>query len=70
MATTAELLQEAKDAYHRLSIGEAVVEVRDASGETIRYAQIRAPSLLAYIRTLDPAFMRETSSCRPLRFVG
>ena len=69
MATTAEMLAEAKDAYHRLMLGESVVEVRDQSGESIRYQAATASRLLSYIRTMDPTFLLPCAS-GPMRFVG
>jgi hypothetical protein len=69
MATTAELLAQAKEAYHRLMLGESVVEVRDQSGESIRYQAATASRLLAYIRTMDPTFGL-TCGGAPMRFVG
>ena len=70
MATTAELLAQAKEAYHRLMLGESVVEVRDQSGESIRYQAATASRLLAYIRTMDPTFGFPCAGSGPLRFVG
>lgn len=68
MATQEELLTEAKDAYHRLMLGESVVEVRDQSGESIRYQAASAGRLLAYIRQMDPCYLLNTGG--PMRFVG
>lgn len=69
MATTAELLDQAKEAYHRLMLGESVVEVRDQSGESIRYQAATASRLLSYIRSMDPTFLMP-SATGPMRFVG
>lgn len=69
MATQAQLLAEAKDAYHRLMLGESVVEVRDQSGESIRYQAATASKLLAYIRTMEPAYLLPWGG-GPMRFVG
>lgn len=69
MATQEVILTQAKEAYHRLMLGESVVEVRDQSGESIRYQAATASKLLAYIRLMDPTFMCPPSS-GPLRFVG
>jgi hypothetical protein len=73
MATTAELLAEAKAAYHRLMLGESVVEVRDQSGESIRYQAATVSRLLAYIRTMEPTFGIPgygTTGVGPMQFVG
>ena len=50
--TDIERLKEAEDAYHRLLIGTAFVEVRDANGEMIRYKPADATKLMAYIQEL------------------
>lgn len=68
MATTQELLDEAKAAYHRLMLGEAVVEVRDQSGESIRYQAATASRLLAYIRSLEAQLNLTPGG--PMRFIG
>lgn len=52
MATLAERLVEAEAAYHDLVIGKAVVEVRDANGETLRYTVANRAALAAYIEDL------------------
>lgn len=69
MATTAQLLSEAKDAYHRLQIGEAAVEIRDATGESIRYSQANSSRLKAYIAELEADLAGTSSTVRraPLR---
>ncbi|RVC69777.1 hypothetical protein EN759_06640 [Mesorhizobium sp. M00.F.Ca.ET.038.03.1.1] len=67
MATTADLLTEAKAAYHRLQIGESAVEVRDATGESIRYTPANASRLLAYIRSLEAELAGCTRVVPPLR---
>lgn len=68
MPTTAELLSEAKAAYHRLQIGQAAVEIRDSSGESVRYTQANASRLLGYIRSLEAEVAgTATTVQRPLR---
>jgi hypothetical protein len=52
MATLAERLAEAEAAYHDLVIGKAVVEVRDANGQTLRYTQANRAAMAAYIQDL------------------
>jgi gpW len=51
--TTAELLADARAAYHRLTTGTAVVTVRDQHGETVTYQFANAPRLAAYIADLE-----------------
>lgn len=53
MATTAELLTDARDAFHRLATGAAVVTVRDQNGETITYHPTTARALAGYIAELE-----------------
>ncbi|PBB41810.1 hypothetical protein CK222_21905 [Mesorhizobium sp. WSM3866] len=67
MATTADLLAEAQTAYHRLQIGESAVEVRDATGESIRYTPANASRLLAYIRSLQAQINGCPAVVPPLR---
>lgn len=43
------LLEEAEAAYHALATGQAVAEVRDHNGETIRYFAPQMGRLRAYI---------------------
>lgn len=53
MATLAERIAEAKEAYHLLSIGKAVAEVRDSNGEFLRFTQAKKADLAAYIAELE-----------------
>jgi hypothetical protein len=65
MATTAELLTQAKDALHKLITGEAVAEFRDADGSTVRYTQASRGALRAYITELEVKLARENKESRP-----
>lgn len=51
--TLRQRLAEARDARHKLSIGEGVVEVQDSNGERIRYTPASAPRLASYISELE-----------------
>jgi len=53
MPTNAEMLTEAKAALHALATGTAVVEVRDSSGESVRYTRANLSSLRNYIADLE-----------------
>jgi hypothetical protein len=53
VATTQQLLEEARNAYHRLMTGTQVVEFRDQNGEMMRYNFADAKRLEAYILTLE-----------------
>lgn len=68
MATLAERLTEAEAAYHDLAIGKAVVEVRDANGETVRYTAPNLGRLAAYIQDLKNQINSTASG--PLWLVG
>lgn len=50
--TAQEHLAEAQAAYHDLMTGQAVVEVRDSTGESVRYSRADASKLRAYIEDL------------------
>lgn len=53
MPSTAELLDEARKAYHELMTGGRPVEVRDSDGSLIRYTPANASRLRDYIRSLE-----------------
>lgn len=50
-----QALADARAAYHRLMIGESVVEFKDQSGESVRYTVANADRLAGYIRNLEGA---------------
>lgn len=52
MATLAERLVEAEAAYHDLQLGKAMVEFRDANGESVRYTAANRRELKIYIDNL------------------
>ncbi len=58
--TTAELLAEAQSAYHRLQTGGLPVEVRDLTGESVRYSPANASRLKAYISDLKATLAAES----------
>ena len=51
--TTQEMLDEAREAYHALLTGQAVAEIRDQNGETVRYAKADLSKLALYIASLE-----------------
>jgi len=53
MATTEELLAEAKAALHRINTGTSAVEVHDRNGEKVSFSQINSSKLQAYIESLE-----------------
>lgn len=64
------LLAEAKTAYHKLMTGEALVEVRDQNGETVRFTQINRAALYSYIQDLERKVCGSSGarSTRPMGF--
>lgn len=67
--TDQERLDQAKDAYHKLQIGAAFVEVRDSNGEMVRYKPADTVKLRSYIRELERNMGIGTVS-RPIKVVG
>lgn len=51
--TDQQRLEEAREAYHALATGQAVAEIRDQNGETIRYAKADISHLRQYIAALE-----------------
>lgn len=50
--TPAQRLLEAEAAYHRLSTGASVAEVRDSDGSGVKYRPADLPDLVRYIADL------------------
>lgn len=67
MATTADLLTEARAAHHRLVLGGGVVEVRDANGDSIRYSPANESRLLMYIKRLEAELRSHSLPRGPIR---
>jgi len=65
--TLQERLQEAEQAFHDLSIGKAVAELRDSNGETVRYTQASRANLSSYIADLRSQIAGCYDSLRPMR---
>lgn len=53
IAELTENLRQARAAYHRLQIGEAVVSVRDSDGSMVQYTMANASRLKIYIAELE-----------------
>lgn len=51
-AVLIQRLAEAEEAYHQLSMGKSIVELKDSNGETVKYGQASARQLGMYIATL------------------
>lgn len=65
--TASERLTEAQDAYHALQTGQSVVEVRDATGESVRFTRAQLSSLRAYIAELKLEIAGTESVRRPMK---
>lgn len=52
MATLAERLNAAEEAYEALLLGKSVVEFRDSNGEMVRYGLANRGALAAHIQSL------------------
>lgn len=69
--TKQELLAEAKAAYHELMTGNKPVEVRDSTGESVRYTPANASRLRNYILELEAEIAAEAAGTnhrrRPIR---
>lgn len=67
MSDVAQRLREARDALHRLQIGEAAVEVRDSDGSMVRYSMANASRLEAYVKRLEGEAAGRLGAVRPFR---
>ena len=65
--TDQQRLDEARDALHALATGQAVAEIRDQNGETIRYAKADISQLRQYIATLEQLVAGNTKPSGPMR---
>lgn len=69
IAEITQRLTEARAALHALHLGQSAVEIRDSSGESIRYTPANASRLRAYIaemeQTLKGAHARVVRPMRP-----
>lgn len=64
MATNAEKLVVAEDAYHRLQIGESARVVVDQNGERVEYTAANRPALRQYIAELKQLIADEAGVYR------
>ena len=60
MPTLAERLIEAEQALHMLLLGQSVVEVRDANGESVRYTAGNVSRIRLYIAELKALIAAES----------
>lgn len=66
MATNAELLEDAKKAYHNLVTGKSPREVVDQNGERVSFTAANKASLAQYIQSLE-SLVNTGNSNRPMR---
>lgn len=64
MATTQQLLDEARAAYHALMIGSSARVVVDQNGERVEFTAANAMRLQAYITQLENKLADETGVTR------
>lgn len=67
MASTSDLLADAKTAYHSLLTGKQAVEFRDSNGETVRYNVANISKLAAYIADLERQLSTTPCTSGPMR---
>ena len=65
MATTQQLLDEARAAYHDLMTGRSARVVVDGSGERVEFTAARKADLYAYIKELEATLAANTGTPRP-----
>ncbi len=63
----ADRLAEAEAAYHALQIGKSAVEIRDQSGEAMRYTPANVSRLKQYIAELKAEIAGSSPVRGPLR---
>jgi len=64
------LLAEARAAYHQLMTGQAVVEIKDQNGESVRFTSARRADLYAYIQELQALLCPAPVGARSHRPMG
>lgn len=64
--TAAQRLVQAEEAYHRLMLGQSLVECRDANGDMAVYARADAARLKAYIEVLKREVAGSTACNGPI----
>ena len=67
MATTAELLAEAKAALHQLVTSQSPVEVRDSDGSSVRFTPGNVSRLRTYIAELEAQLAGTPQVRKPFR---
>lgn len=65
-------LDEAREAYHKLMIGQALVEITDQNGERVRFSQANRQNLYLYIQEMERQLctnLTRTTTVRPMGFI-
>ena len=64
-------LDEARAAYHKLQLGQALVEIVDQNGEKVRFSPANQSKLYAYIQQMEMQLCPRTkaTSVRPMGFI-
>lgn len=60
-----KLIAEAEIAYHKLQLGQALVEITDQNGERVRFAPANSQRLYLYIQQLKAQLPVEQLSLTP-----
>lgn len=68
--TTAQQLEAARAAYHKLMTGQAAETFVDQNGEQIRFTRMNANSLLSYIQRLEAQIAAGDSTPAMPRAIG
>ncbi len=68
---TQQQLDDARDAYHKLMLGQALVEITDQNGERVRFAQANRNNLYRYIQEMEAQLCTSApmKSVRPMGFI-
>lgn len=69
MATTAELLQQARDARHKLVTGQLARVFMDQNGERVEFVATNIGALDSYIRQLESDLAGVARARKPIGFI-
>lgn len=69
MATNVELLQQAKDAKHKLVTGQLARVFMDQNGERVEFTATNLDALNSYIRELEQLVTPSRCVQRPIGFI-
>ncbi len=69
MATTAEQLADAREAYHDLITGKAARVVQDMNGEKVEFVAANSQKLYLYIQSLEAQVTPPVCRTGPVGFI-